>query len=285
MFRCFLAILIFSSNIKFNLLESNSAGVNPNLLHFSPKPHPIKFQTAGGRSISVSSDALQRAKSLLGDTEHSNFLDEKDAASPLFSFSDDRKSNSNLSIKKRKSCTPSYQCTSNGVSSSSRFTSPLKSTLPKIPLSSRLGNMQPANNLIKHFDAVANDSASQSYSGIPRHRNHLQQKSNMLPMSCTEKDISTSSTPLERSSNRVLTDISNTIATGHTDGKQNFSGKRRLGRMNSVSPFKRPRVAKFTPPLNKNMAVIPNGKSYYNLSTYFLILFAICLLFMYLDVP
>nr|GLL25656.1 protein BREAST CANCER SUSCEPTIBILITY 2 homolog B-like [Ipomoea trifida] len=241
--------------------ESNSGGVNPNVFHFSPKPHAIKFQTAGGRSISVSSDALQRAKSLLGDTEHSNFLDEKDAASPLFSFSDNRKSNSNLSISKSKPCTPSYQCSANGKSSSSRFTSPLKSTLQKRPLSASLENMHPANNLIKHFDAVADDSAIQSYNGIPRHRHHLQQKSNMLPISFTEKDIASSPTPLERSSIRVLTDISNTIAFGHTDGKQNFGGARRLGRMNSVSPFKRPRVAKFTPPLNKNMSVIPNGMS------------------------
>ncbi|RAL49003.1 hypothetical protein DM860_001323 [Cuscuta australis] len=232
----------------------------PDFLHIAPKPDPIKFQTAGGRSISVSSDALKRAKSLLGDPELGCFVDEKDAAPLLSSFSDDRKSTCNLSTIKNQTCTPSHQSSVSSVNSSGRFTSPLKSNLQKRQFSVKLDNIHPANNLIKHFDAVANDTASQSYNAIHRHQNHSQQKPAMFPRSYAEKNASSTNALLQTSSIGVLTDITNTTASRIPDGKQKIFEKRRLGR-SSVSPFKRPRAEKFTPPLNKNMPVIPNGLS------------------------
>ncbi|PIA59575.1 hypothetical protein AQUCO_00400456v1 [Aquilegia coerulea] len=42
------------------------------MLKSTGKPPPIKFQTAGGKSISISDNAMQRAKSLLGDSEFGN---------------------------------------------------------------------------------------------------------------------------------------------------------------------------------------------------------------------
>ncbi|CAH9128118.1 unnamed protein product [Cuscuta epithymum] len=245
-------------------LRKNTDGDIPDYLHSAPKPHPIKFQTAGGRSISVSSSALSRAKKLLGDPEDSCALEDKDSASPMFSFSDERKSNCNLSTIKRQSCTPSHQRSTHSVSYSGRFTSPLKSTLQKRQLTVKLDNIHPANNLIKHFDAVANDGANESHNAIHCCQNLLQQKSNMLPPSYNEKDIYSShtspQTSLRTSSIGVLTDISNTTAVGRPDGTQKITEKRRLGNC-FVSPFRRPRLEKFTPPLNKNMPVIHNGMS------------------------
>ncbi|KAI3994358.1 hypothetical protein MKX01_012615 [Papaver californicum] len=51
----------------------------------SSKPSAIKFQTAGGRSISISNDALRRARSLLGDSEIDVLSNEGSLYSPGFS--------------------------------------------------------------------------------------------------------------------------------------------------------------------------------------------------------
>lgn len=57
----------------------------------SVKQAPIKFQTAGGRSISISGDALQRARSLLGDPDLGDFFDGADS---LFLFPNTRQTDS-----------------------------------------------------------------------------------------------------------------------------------------------------------------------------------------------
>lgn len=55
----------------------------------APKPPPFKFHTAGGRSFSVSSEALKRARSLLGDPDIGAFLNEGDAFDMGFSVFED----------------------------------------------------------------------------------------------------------------------------------------------------------------------------------------------------
>lgn len=55
------------------------------------EPPTVIFQTAGGRSLPVSDDALQRARTLLGNPELDSFLDETSIADPPFSVIDERK--------------------------------------------------------------------------------------------------------------------------------------------------------------------------------------------------
>ncbi|KAF1874236.1 hypothetical protein Lal_00030269 [Lupinus albus] len=52
----------------------------------SGKQPPIKFHTAGGKSISVSNDALQCARSLLGDPDLRDFFDGGDVVTRSFLY-------------------------------------------------------------------------------------------------------------------------------------------------------------------------------------------------------
>ena len=79
----------FSTSTSWRTESTNEAA--PNLKQsemYSPAqtPPPIKFHTAGGRSISVSSDALLRARSLLGDPELGTSLNEGDEDDTISSF-------------------------------------------------------------------------------------------------------------------------------------------------------------------------------------------------------
>ncbi|KAG6735265.1 hypothetical protein POTOM_062196 [Populus tomentosa] len=57
----------------------NTDLLQPEAQYSAPKPPPFKFHTAGGRSFSVSSEALKRARSLPGDPDIGAFLNEGDA--------------------------------------------------------------------------------------------------------------------------------------------------------------------------------------------------------------
>ncbi|KAJ6316002.1 hypothetical protein OIU78_019307 [Salix suchowensis] len=53
---------------------------------YLPVPPPFKFHSAGGRSLSVSSEALKRVRSILGDPDIGAFLNEGDAFDMGLSF-------------------------------------------------------------------------------------------------------------------------------------------------------------------------------------------------------
>lgn len=53
---------------------------------YLPVPPPFKIHAAGGRSLSVSSEALKRVRSLLGDPDIRAFLNEGDAFDTGLSF-------------------------------------------------------------------------------------------------------------------------------------------------------------------------------------------------------
>ncbi|KAL6343173.1 hypothetical protein AAG906_020971 [Vitis piasezkii] len=79
----------FSTSTSWRTESTNEAAPNlkqSEMYSPAPNPPPIKFHTAGGRSISVSSDALQRARSLLGDPELGTSLNEGDEDDMISSF-------------------------------------------------------------------------------------------------------------------------------------------------------------------------------------------------------
>ncbi|XP_018624600.2 protein BREAST CANCER SUSCEPTIBILITY 2 homolog B-like isoform X1 [Nicotiana tabacum] len=247
-------------DVKFNSSVCAAEELVPDFLHCADKPPPIKFHTAGGRSISVSSEALKRARSLLGDPELGCLVDEKDVVDPLFSFPKDQKSVDQSSIKELNSDTPvSLLSAAKGSGSLSLFTPPFGSTLYHKKSSVRTENLTPASNLMKEFDAVAKESTSRLDHSIPQHGEAFNKNSAAVDLK--ENDIPSKPKLLQRPSRGSLVDISNNIGAGSADRNQNFGQKRKPGRGSFVSPFKKPRIAKIVTPLKRNDSGASNGFS------------------------
>ncbi|KAL0450971.1 UNVERIFIED_CONTAM: protein BREAST CANCER SUSCEPTIBILITY 2B [Sesamum latifolium] len=216
------------------------------------KPPPIRFQTAGGRSISVSSEALQRARSLLGNPEFDSFLNDA-STDPVFSVIDDGKPSSSSNQKNDLSTPFLQKGTENGDRSLRNFTSPFTSSSYLKPSLGKSEKLLPKNNLITKFDAeAATNTFDRPYNGLncdgkPPKVNSYSEKSD-----CFGNSVQLKVDPLKQSlSNRALVDISNTMKTDQFNNKQYLGEKRSLRRISYVSPFKKPRSS-FVTPLNKS---------------------------------
>ncbi|XP_075502367.1 LOW QUALITY PROTEIN: protein BREAST CANCER SUSCEPTIBILITY 2 homolog B-like [Primulina tabacum] len=240
-----------------NSIQSESKEF-PDFMNTANKPSPVKFHTAGGRSISVSNDALQRARSLLGNLEFDSFLNDANSVDSVLSTLDNRKAS--CTKKKIDLITPVSKNTTENFNCSSRnFTSPLRSSSYHQQLMGRFKLQQPGNNLINKFDAEAASTSSTSYNGLVCYQNSFESErlSENVDSSKNEND---SLNHLKRPSNVALIDITNSTSINHIDSKRYFGKKRRNGRINSVSPFKKPRSS-FVTPLNTKNSSVPNDLS------------------------
>ncbi|RDX88899.1 Protein BREAST CANCER SUSCEPTIBILITY 2-like B, partial [Mucuna pruriens] len=208
------------------------------------KQAPIKFHTAGGRSISVSNDALLRARSLLGDPDVGDLFEGGDAG---FSFPFKRQTSG------RGDCnTPLVRGVAAGRNCKTKsFTFPLQSSSRQRDLSAKFPCEGDGTNLITKFDAVEEESGCSWKS-----TNACGQKRNQAPRSAVYD-----SSLNDFSLHRPLVDVSNTINTDQTNSRQPASGKRRLGLCVTVSPFKKPRSSKISVPSDQDV-----GKSPYDLA-------------------
>ncbi|KAK9289849.1 hypothetical protein L1049_008009 [Liquidambar formosana] len=258
-------------NSKTGLLVSElKKEAIPNLMqsemcNSAPKPPPIKFHTAGGRSLSVSSDALQRARSLLGDPELGMFINERDVDDQVFSFfKEGRHDNNSLNKKNDPHASFSHQEMTKSKQASKNFISPLRSSSNQMRSSVMSESIISGSNLIKKFDAEDDDSNFRSNSNKSSLQKPLSNRP-CSPHSVTENSLANGFgsriNPPGSSSRGPLVDISNCIGTSYTNKKQIISEKRRLGKTSSVSPFKRPRSSRFSAPLNSNILFVPNGLS------------------------
>ncbi|KAK3029484.1 hypothetical protein RJ639_037505 [Escallonia herrerae] len=252
-------------DLKCGSVGSDSKETTPHYVHSASRQPPIKFHSAGGRFISVSSDALQRARSLLGDPELGAFLDGGDAGNP--SFSSYKESISDYSSVDKDN-DPSIPLPDQGTAKSkhmpNNFVSPLRPISYQKQSVARSESRGLGSNLIKKFNEEGHDSTSRPSNDFPVQEKHL---SNHPPSfhgvrrepfpNGTGSRINS----LGRSSSGPLVDISNTIATEDTDNKRTAGDKRRLGKKSSVSPFKKPRSSKFITPLNRNALPVLNGGS------------------------
>lgn len=194
-----------------NSIQSESKEF-PDFMNTVNKPSPVKFHTAGGRSISVSNDALQRARSLLGNLEFDSFLNEANSVDSVLPTLDDRKSS--CTKKKIDLITPSKNTTENFNCSSRNFTSPLRSSSYHQQLMGRFKLQQPGNNLINKFDAeAASSTSSTSRNGVVCCQNSLESKPK-VDSSENESDLLNH---LKRPSNVVLIDITNSTSINHID--------------------------------------------------------------------
>lgn len=239
--------------------EVNSTGMHYEILNSTPKMSPVKFHTAGGRSLSVSGDALKRARSLLGDPELGNLLDEMDADDSL------RMSNGIQLNKQRDIHTPySHQVAETNVHTSRVFTSPFQSFNKQSRSLVNAENLTLGSNLIKKFEAVSNENMyalSSSKSSREEPLNVRPSARQSIINHSSKKGAGPRINPLGQSSCMPLTDISNHVGKFYINNKPTATEKRRLGSTTSMSPFKRPRSSKFSTPLKKANPIVPSGLS------------------------
>ncbi|GMH26534.1 hypothetical protein Nepgr_028377 [Nepenthes gracilis] len=196
--------------------------VHPDMCNSEPKPPPIMFYTACGRSISVSSEALQQARSLLGDPEVGNLSKDVDSDDCAFSFLKERNLNAdslnrgnilNSSLMHRSDSIQKLDAEENGESLCTPKPLCRKSSLPCVTQNSMATEPVPIFNTLK------------------------------------------------RASKGPLVDITNNIGPEYENKRTPTSEIRRLSRRSSISPFKRPRSSKFVPPFNCIVPSAPNGLS------------------------
>ncbi|KAL3654879.1 hypothetical protein CASFOL_000665 [Castilleja foliolosa] len=235
---------ILSSSIKSGFCKSEPIKFS-DFMNAAANPSPVKFLTSGGRSISVSNDALQRAKSLLGNPACDSFLNEASTAGVEGKLS--CASNPN-----NYSSTPLFsKQTDISDSSSMVFTSPPRSHSYRKQSFGKLEKLHQGNNLITQFDAEAEvKSSNRPYNALISDRKPLREN-----LYSDKMDVENASQPKvdpsRRPFNGALVDISNTMNTDCMVSKQYLGEKKRLRRFSSALPFKKPRSS-FVTPLKKN---------------------------------
>lgn len=226
------------------------------------KPPPIKFHTAGGRSLSVSSDALQRARSLLGDPELGSFLDEGDIDCQAFTVFKDNMGNVTSSNGKQDFHTPSFNKDEPTTKHTSKsFVSPLRSS-SRVMQSSFKSKSILGSNLMNKFDAAEQESVS----SFDNNKFSLTETLASQPSEHTlvedglENGIKSGICLGEQIFGMPLNDISNIVDKRSKSDRVGTNEKRKLWGTSSVSPFKRPRNSKFSTPLNKNASLVTSSQ-------------------------
>ncbi|XP_074302049.1 protein BREAST CANCER SUSCEPTIBILITY 2 homolog B-like isoform X1 [Silene latifolia] len=248
---------------KNEIVDQNISNlIQPGMCNPSVKSSGFKFQTAGGRSISVSGDALQRAKNLLGDQEIGSLLDEEDAGASMFSFCKNGNSDGGLFNKENNIGHFTLHQLEKSEQNPKIFVSPMKQSSDRKQTKAKSEALVSGTNLISKFNAEASLCISSGKQPCPKEpfmENHF--GSEVTSQHTMANGVGSGLHRSLKQSGRPLADITNTIDTNSTSVKGTPSEVRRLGRRTSLTPFKMPRSSKFVTPLNNNLHVIPNGYS------------------------
>lgn len=233
--------------------------MNTKIFQSAQEPQ-FKFRTAGGRSLSVSTGALKRARSLLGDPDIGSFLDEVGTYNHLSSVSEEIRVDATSSNKESNFSTFSHQEIFNNGDKD--FTSPLRSYSKKMK-SCSLGNSSIGTNLIEKFEEAANARSLAFMSNAHTSSQKLSGNKILEPNPTSASSVETGAgsriTHVQSSSGRALADVSNIMPLTYSGSEQIRNKKRRIGRMNFVSPFKRPRSSKFLTPFKDEPPHARNG--------------------------
>ncbi|KAG1371520.1 protein BREAST CANCER SUSCEPTIBILITY 2 [Cocos nucifera] len=217
----------------------------------------IKFHTAGGRSILISSDALQRARSLLVDSDSEVLQNDEKADQPSILILKDENDRGKTfwnkenimsvhqNARKSKSVSEPLPCIQS-------FSNQRESSFP----------LQATNSLGVMLDQVnISNFVMENFHHSSSEKSHMQKPSNKdLCVTHTVID-SVNMIPECRPSGGTLVDISNNISWDHANINRLSSEKKRLGRRSSVSPFKRPRSSRFAAPLNRSISSLATDSS------------------------
>ncbi|KAL5720910.1 hypothetical protein ACHQM5_013536 [Ranunculus cassubicifolius] len=245
---------------------------SPEILKTTGKPPPVKFQTAGGRSISVSSDAFQRAMSLLGDSECKDIAIKGGVDDPLSPHLRERNIRE-MNISNRTSL---YKENDIFLSPLQNETAKRRSTSktclpPKAPIFTEnqgyatMGSFSPVSKFICDNDSF-NDLSRTDFNISSKNKSLNIEPLNPIPHvnNTPVKDVVPRTVSLARLPGGPLVDISNNLGTVFADQKQFPREKKILGKRSSVSPFKKPRICRFNTPLTNNITFQQNGSSTLN---------------------
>jgi len=241
--------------------ENYVSGKRSEILNPSLKVPPTKFQTAGGKSLSVSAEALKRARNLLGDPELGSFFDDVAGGDQFFTPEKDERL-SDIAIN-NGSANRGYiaheEKTSNKHTPNS-FVSPLWSSSKQFS-SVNLENLASGGNLIKKFDAAVDetDCALNATHGLSNNRSLA---SDMAVNNSKVNGFIPRGRQPGRPADQPLVDITNRRDTAYAYNKQDSTQKKRLGKTVSVSPFKRPRISSFKTPSKKHALQASSGNIY-----------------------
>ncbi|CAM0879886.1 unnamed protein product [Alopecurus aequalis] len=215
---------------------------------FDSSEHSISFSTAGGRSMAISSDALQRAKSLLGESDVV-VSGNKSLGYSLAFGCEDEIPNSTVAPKgggpdsskiSRANGKPEIATFSHQAMSDRKHARSFGHSVTDTPATNENANM---------FHV-----GSHSISEIPKIP-----KPSLRFLSETDNvnDSKDKTGRLHRPAG-ALVDIANFMGThsGNIDHGQK-NEKRRIGDRNSATPFKRPRSSRFIAPISTNKQSSP----------------------------
>ncbi|XP_024011976.1 protein BREAST CANCER SUSCEPTIBILITY 2 homolog B [Eutrema salsugineum] len=244
--------------------EGHVFGKMSEVLNPSSKVPPTKFQTAGGKSLSVSVEALKRARNLLGDPELGNFFDDVAVGDQFVTPQKDKRLG-DIPINNGSANTGSitHEGKTSHKHTSNSFISPLRSSSKKFR-SVKSKDLASGANSIKKFDAALDKTdCSLNSTKLATHgiSNGRPSASDIAVTSSKEISFIPRGKQFGRPSDQPLVDITNRSDTAYANNKQGSTQKKRLGNTVSVSPFKRPRNSSFKTPLKKNAQHASSGLS------------------------
>ncbi|KAM3197321.1 hypothetical protein ACQJBY_072780 [Aegilops geniculata] len=195
--------------------------------------HSIRFSTAGGRSMAISSDALQRARSLLGESDHvvskNNLVGHSLASACNVEMPNSTvapKGGPDLSKISRVNGKTEFATYSHQTMSDRKHTGSFENAVPAIPATNKQPNMFHVR--------------SRSISEIPK-----MPKPSSICLSETDNANDTKDkTQRLHMPAGALVDISNIMGTHSGNIDHAVNEKRRIEGRNSASSFKRPRSSR-----------------------------------------
>ncbi|KAF8089808.1 hypothetical protein N665_0496s0017 [Sinapis alba] len=222
---------------------------------------PTNFHTAGGKTLSVSVQALKRARNLLGDPESGTFFDDDVAAGDQFATPQKVQRLGDVAINNRNA-NIGYNALEGKTSNkhpATSFVSPLRSSSKQFR-SVKLKDLASGGNLIKKFDAAV-DETDCNLNITKRATHGLSNNRPLASNMAVDNAKANGFIPIAKQFGQPLVDITNRSDTAYANKKQDSTQKRRLGKTISVSPFKRPRNSSFKTPFKKNAQHALSGLS------------------------
>ncbi|CAH8354605.1 unnamed protein product [Eruca vesicaria subsp. sativa] len=244
--------------------EAHVTGKISENLYTSAMVPPTKFQTAGGKTLSVSVQALKRARNLLGDPESGTFFDDV-AAGDQFATPQKVQRLADIAIHNRNANTGynAHEGKTSNKHTATSFVSPLRSSSKQFR-SVKVEDLTTGGNLIKNFDAAVDETdCAPNIAKLATYgpSNNRPSASYTAVTNAKENGFIPIAKQVGRRAGQPLVDITNRSDTAYANNKQDGTQKKRLGKTIFVSPFKRPRNSSFKTPIQKNAQHALSGLS------------------------
>uniref|UniRef100_A0A453E4D5 Uncharacterized protein n=1 Tax=Aegilops tauschii subsp. strangulata TaxID=200361 RepID=A0A453E4D5_AEGTS len=195
--------------------------------------HSIRFSTAGGRSMAISSDALERAKSLLGESDL--MVSTNNLSYPLGSACNDKMQNSTVAPKEGGSDLSKRRRVSGRTELATFSHQAMSDRKDTGSFGNAVSDIHPTSENTNRFHV-----GSRSTSEIPK---IVKPSSRCLSETDNTNDTKDKTRQLHMPAG-ALVDISNFMGSYSGNIDHVVNEKRRIGGRNSASSFKRPRSSR-----------------------------------------